>query len=1117
MEKILHYILKNRLVVFLLFGSLAAAGFFALTRVPVDALPDLGENQVIVFTDWPGRTPKDVENQITFPLSTALQGISGVKDIRGQSGFGFSMLYVIFRDDVDFYFARTRVLEKLNSVGEILPEGVVPTLGPDGTGLGQIFWYTLEGGGLDLQELRSLQDWYVRYGLASVEGVAEVASVGGFVKQYQINVDPAKVFAYGLKNSEIVMAVENSNQDVGAKVVEMNGMEYLIRGAGFLQSEQDLEKIVVGEREGAPLRLRDVAQITLGPDFRRGVLNKDGAEAVGGVVIMRYRENPQAVIQRVKAKIQELSAGLPEGVTIQPFYDRTGLVQETTNTLLEAISVEMLITIGVILVFSLPFTHSLMITLSLPISVLLSFLLMYLFKVDMHLMSLTGIIIAIGTIVDMAIVITENIHRTVYSQGDPRGHAPVLTQTLVHRGAHEVARAVTGAVMTTMVPFLAILVLDGQSARLFHPVVWTKTFVLFGSLVSAIFLMPPLYLEVHHLENRLRRFDWKSRAGRIWKILGLVGIISAVAYLGILTVAALGGDASSPVFSLAQWAAGNWLMILFSLVFLALVRLLAVNAQRIIRTVIPWALAHKWVLAVPAAVFLLSIYLLTFRIQNEFRPPLDEGSFLFMPVLLPSASLNQVNQVLETQNRILKTFPEVEHAVGKLGRIESATDPADITMIETIVSLKPRSTWRPGVTMESLRKEMDAALKIPGVGNIWTQPIQNRVDMLSTGIRTAVGIKVFGKDLQEIEKLSLEIERSLEGVPGLQSSYVERVIGKPYIEYILDREALGWFGLSVAEVQDILETALGGENLTTVYEGRERYPVRIRYQQDTRDSLEGLKNLLVVTPKGERVPISRLAEVRLSLGPAMINSENGLLRGVVYINLTPETGPLDFVREADKVIREKVLFPKGYYHQFAGDFQNQVRANELMQWILPLCLLAIFLIIYLGFGSLPQTFFVFLAIPVSLSGGVLLLFLLGYKMSIAVAVGFIALFGVAVDDGILLTTYVNQMREGRVLRTLADVRALVTDASAQRIRPLLMTTATTILALVPVLWATGRGSEIIRPMSVPSIGGMTIELISIVIVPVLNSWMLEHRLKKELKRSSDTAVLPERTAAVELE
>jgi len=1111
MKQLIRYCMEHRLLVFIVFAALAVAGIRSFSAVPIDAIPDLGENQVIVYADWPGRTPKDIEDQVTFPLSTALQGINGVKQIRGQSGFGFSMIYVIFRDDVDFYFARTRILERLNSAAASLPSGVIPTLGPDGTGLGQVFWYTVEGEGHNLQELRSIQDWYVRYALASVEGVAEVASVGGYVKQYQIDVDPSRIYAYGLKVSDVVMAVENGNRDVGAKVVELNGMEFLIRGAGFIKSVGDIESIVVGSFDGTPIRVKDIATVGIGPDFRRGALNKNGAEATGGVVIMRYKENPKDVIDRVKAKILEIEGGLPAGVRIVPFYDRTGLIEETLGTLKEAIVVEILITVAVILVFALPFTMSLMISLTLPFSVLIAFILMRLFKVDIHSMSLAGIIIAIGTIVDMGIVITENIHRHV-TTGQKDRHPDTLPSLkedaeFIHRGAAEVAGAVFGAILTTLVPFLAIFALQGQSARLFHPVAYTKTFVLVGSFVTSLLLLPPLYYEFHALRFRyetagdgpiaaIRRFF--SGKGRILKVAGALGILAGVAFIAMRLAWLYGLLGASPWKVAKVWIADNAMMLAFSGFFLLLCYILARNAERMIRAVIPWGLRNKWILVVPALLFAGSVYLLTSRLQNEFRPPLDEGSLLFMPVLLPSASLTQVEEVLKQQNAIIASFPEVDQAVGKLGRIESATDPADITMIETIITLKPKDEWRPGMTLARLRTELDAALRFPGVGNIWTQPIQNRIDMLSSGIRTAVGIKVFGTDLAAIEALALEIEEAIQDVPGLSSSYTERLVGKPYVEYLIKRDELARFGLSIEDVQQVIETAIGGQNLTTTVEGRERYPIRVRYLREHRDSLETLASILIVTSAGERLPISRLADIQVSMGPAMINSENGLLRGIIYVTLDEKTGPVDFVAMAEKAIAGRVSLPQAYYYRFAGDFENQVKASASLRVIFPMVLLLIFLIIYFGFNSLPQTFIIFLALPVALSGGVILLYFLGYKMSVAVAVGFIALFGIAVDDGILLTTYINQLKSKRTLRSKEDIHRLITDASAQRIRPLLMTTTTTILALVPILWSSGRGSEILRPMSVPSIGGMVFELATILVVPLLNSLLLEKKLLRTL-------------------
>lgn len=1084
--------IENRLITYLLFGLLIALGALSLKAVPVDAIPDIGENQVIVFADWPGRSPKDMENQVTFPLSTTLQGVPGVKEIRSQSAFGFSMIYIIFHDYIDFYFARSRVLEKLNYAQTLLPSGVVPVLGPDATGLGQVFWYTVESSQHNLQELRSIQDWYIKYALASVEGVSEVASVGGFVKQYQIEIDPNRLYAYNLTVSQIIRAVRESNLDVGAKLIEANGMEFLVRGVGFIKSVQDLETIVLGEYQGVPVRVTDVGRVMIGPEFRQGVLDKQGQEAVGGVVIMRYRENPREVIQKVKQKIKEISQGLPDGVEIKPFYDRSVLIKETQATLTQAVILEILITIAVILAFLLPFRMSLIISLSLPVAVLFSFLLMRTFGIEAHIMSLAGIIIAIGTIVDMGIVMTENIHRHI--QEDRTGKKDLPHQiSLVRSGTAEVAGAVAGAVATTIIPFLAILVLEGQSAKLFHPVVYTKTFVLAGSLLAALFLLPALYIDlVLRRGNKLpgKIFHFFSRK-RLLAFLG-AGAGTAVLVERVLTLTRVvpGWDWNR----LGQWISLNLGMLVFSLVFITVIALLSKKIPDFVSRIVSWSLGHKWVLAVPASVLIFSLLLLVFRIQNEFRPPLNEGSLLFMPVLLPSASLSQTHEVLRRQNQIIQSFPEVASVVGKLGRIDSATDPAPVQMIETIITLKPVEKWRKGMTREKLINEMNHALQIPGVGNIWTQPIQNRIDMLSTGIRTPVGIKVFGPDLEMIEKIALDLEKLVSTVPGYSDSYTERIVGKPYLEYIINRENIARFGLSVQEVQAFIQTAIGGDNLTMTIEGRERYPVRLRYMREYRDSIEALKRILVITPQGEKVPLSRLAEITNVMGPGMINSEDGILRGIIYLNLRQGYGPVDFVRNAEQLIKQKFTMPKGYYYQFAGDYQNQIQAFNRMRLILPLCLLGIFLIMYFSFRSVPQALIVFLAIPITLSGGIILLWMMNAKMSIAVAVGFIALFGIAVDDGIVLTTYINQKKKEKFPAHPADVDRLILDAVRQRARPLFMTTVTTIMALVPVLWSSGRGSEILKPMAIPSIGGMMIELITIIVVPLLNSMLLKKGL-----------------------
>jgi Cu(I)/Ag(I) efflux system membrane protein CusA/SilA len=1092
LSKAIKYFIENRLLAYILFITIIAFGIYAMKNLPVDAIPDLGENQVIVYADWQGRSPRDVEDQITFPLSSALQGIAGVKEIRAQSAFGFSMVYVIFEDNVDFYFARTRVLEKLNYASTYLPPNVVPVLGPDATGLGQVFWYTVEGKGYSLQELRSVQDWYIKYALQAVPGVSEVASIGGFVKQYQIDIDPNKLFAYEIPHSKVISAVRDANIDVGAKVVEASGMEFIIRGVGFIKSLDDIENIVISSYNGIPVRMRDIAVVQMGPEFRRGVLDKGGTEVVGGVVVMRYRENPAQVIDSVKQKIEEISPGLPEGVEIIPFYDRTTLINATMNTLTEAIIIQIIITIGVILAFALPFKMSIIISLTLPVSVLFSFILMRLFNIEVHIMSLVGIIIAVGTIVDMGIIMTENIHRKLETSPDNKNRKEIL-----FKGAVEVGGAILGAISTTIIPFLAILVLDGQSAKLFHPVVFTKTFVLTGSLFTAIFLLPLLYYELiakrkDKPKGKLLRFIGVKK----WRIIAIIPAIALLLVLieRLLTVTNLTSGINW--LSILEWLWDRKWMLFFSILFLVIVSFLARHIRNFAVRAIDWGFKHRWFLIVPLLVFLFSMYLLAFRIQNEFRPPLEEGSFLFMPVLLPSASLTQAHEVLRIQNEIIAEFPEVESVVGKIGRADTATDPAPITMVETIINLKPRKEWRKGMTKEQLLHDLNFELSIPGVGNIWTQPIQNRIDMLSTGIQTPVGIKIFGEDLEVIEQLALQVERIVRDVPGYRDSYAERIIGKPYIEYILNREEIARFGLRIAEVQQVIETAIGGENLTMTVEGRERYPVRVRYMRDYRDSIEALENILIVTPSGEKLTLARLADIHIIMGPSMINSENGILRGIVFLNLTPGTGPVDFVERASRLLDEKLEFPRGYYYEFSGDYENQIRAYDKLKFILPLCFAGIFLILFMQFKSVPQTIFVLLAIPVTLSGGVILLWLMDFKMSIAVAVGFIALFGIAVDDGIVITTYINQLKEESPLSSVEEIRKTILGAVSMRIRPMFMTTVTTILALLPVLWTDGQGSEIIRPMAVPSIGGMTIGILTLFVVPLLNSWILESRLKK---------------------
>ncbi|MBU2568253.1 MAG: CusA/CzcA family heavy metal efflux RND transporter [Elusimicrobia bacterium] len=1026
-NKLIEWCLKNRFVVLVFTGVVIVWGIYAINRVPVDAIPDIGENQQIIFVDWPGRDAQTIEDQITYPLTTRLFGIPGVKTVRASSAFGFSMVYVIFNDRVDFYWGRSRILEKLQQAQQFLPQGVIPVLGPDATGLGQVYWYTVEGEGYSLQELRSLQDWYIRYQLNSVEGVSEVASVGGFVKQYQIDIDPNKLLIYGVQLGEVFNAVRNSNIDVGAKVVEKGGMEFIVRGVGFIKKIEDIDNIVVGSYKGTPVYVKNIATVQLGPEFRRGVLDKAGREAVGGVVIVRYKENPLAVIIRVKQRIKELELGLPQGVKIVPFYDRTELIKNTINTLRDTLILEIIITIIVVFFFLRHFMSNLIVSFTLPLAVLVSFIVMYYLKVDSNIMSLSGIAIAIGTLVDMGIIIVENSYRHLVLDGGKRPRLEVIFEA-----AKEVGSAVITAILTTVVSFFPVFALESQEGKLFGPLAYTKTFALLAAVFIALTLTPVLCYYL--LKGRLLPVE-ENPAGRV----------------------------------------------------------LVKYYEKILR----WVLANrKKFLLIPAAVLAVSLFIAT-RIGREFMPPFDEGTILFMPVVSPSVSLTEAQRIMQIQNRIIKAFPEVDSVVGKSGRAETATDPAPVEMFETIINLKPKSKWRKGVTKEKLIHDMDAALKFPGVANIWTQPIVNRIDMLATGIRTPVGVKIFGSDLKELERIADEIKRIVQGVKGAEDLYAERITGKPYLEIIPDRQQIARYNLTMRDVQDVIEMAIGGENLTTTVEGRERYPVRVRYLRELRDSPEKIRRVLVPTPAGNQVPLGQVAEIRLTEGPAMISSENGMLRAYVLMNVRGRD-MVGFVEEASKIVAEKIAgkLPAGYSIQWSGQFENQVRAKKKLSVLVPISLFINYMIIFMCFKSHRKSLTIFAAIPVSLSGGILLLAIYGYNFSVAVWVGFIALFGIAVDDGVLITTYLDQVFTERKPKTKQEVIEATVHAGKARIRPAFMTSVTTILALLPIFIFGGTGIEIIRPMAIPSFGGMTLAAITWFIIPTIYSWFEERKINK---------------------
>ena len=1279
--RLIAFCLRQRLVVVLLtlgvvaWGVMVApfdwkVGWIPRDPVPVDAIPDIGENQQIVFTEWMGRSPQDMEDQVTYPLTVALLGIPGVKTVRSYSMFGFSTIYIIFNEDAEFYWSRSRVLEKLSSLPTgALPAGVQPMLGPDATALGQVFWYTLEGrdeegrpaGGWSLEELRSIQDWYVRYALLGVDGVSEAASVGGFVREYQIDVDPAALKAHGVTLAQVFDAARMSNLDVGARTMEINNVEYLIRGVGFVKDVADIEQAVVAARDNTPIRVGDVARVEAGPALRRGVLDKDGTEAVGGVVVVRYGENPLAAIERVKATIERIAPGLPSKtledgrvskVTVVPFYDRTGLIQETLGTLDTALVQEILITVIVVMVMIMHFKSSLIVSSLLPLAVLMCFIAMKQFGVDANIVALSGIAIAIGTMVDMGIIIIENIVSHLRKAGTEENRLEVI-----FRATQEVGGAVLTAVSTTIISFLPVFAMEGAEGKLFKPLAFTKTFALGASIVVALTILPTLAaLLFGTQENAVRRRAWTRSA-----LLAVAGIALAVFvrwWLGVFVLYA----AAKP--HVAARLPGSWSALLDRLETLAVVLVVAVALaeswlplgpekggpgnllfvlaviggllglfalfQRIYPALLGWCLEHKLLfLTFPSLLCVLGLFVwlgvprltawLPAQIRSsapvvglahafpglgkEFMPQLDEGAFLYMPTTMPHASIGQVREILAMQDMALNAIPEVSSAVGKLGRAETPLDPAPVSMIETVITYhpefltdasgqrmrfrfhargrdvfrneegdpvaapdglpytvqgrfvrdekgnlipdeegKPFRLWRPRLDPElnSGRKawpgirspqdiwdEITAAAEMPGVtGAPLLQPIAARIVMLQSGMRAPMGVKIKGPSLEVIEETGLRLERLLKEVPSIQSEAViaDRIVGKPYLEIVIDREAIARYGIMLAQVQEVIETAVGGKSAGTTVEGRERYAVRVRYLRELRDSIDSLGQILVAAPgMAQQIPLSQLAHIRYVRGPQMIKSEDTFLVGYVLFDKREGFAEVDVVEQAQALLAEKSAsgefdIPSGVSIEFAGSYQNQIRAQKKLAVILPLALLAIMVILYLQFHSMSTTLMVFTGIFVAWSGGFVMIWLYNQpwfldfsvfgtsmrdlfqvrtiNLSVAVWVGFLALFGIATDDGVLMATYLDDSRASRPKDTVRSIRRAVVEGATRRIRPALMTSATTILALLPVLTSTGRGSDIMAPMAIPSFGGMTFAMLTVFVVPVLYSAVEEFQARR---------------------
>jgi Cu(I)/Ag(I) efflux system membrane protein CusA/SilA len=1159
LNRFIKYFLDNRLLVVLLLVIIIVwgisvspfdreEGFLPRDPVPVDAIPDIGENQQIVATEWMGRSPKDIQEQVTYPLSTSLLGIPGVKTIRSTSMFGMSFIYIIFDDNIEFYWSRSRILEKLNSLPSgTLPEGVQPALGPDATALGQVFWYTLEGrnpqtgepsGGWDPDELRTLQDFYVKYSLASAEGVSEVASIGGFVKEYQVEINPDAMRAFGVSVMDVMMAIQKSNLDIGAETIEMNRAEYLVRGLGYIKSISDLEEAVITVRNGAPVRIKEVAFVNIGPATRRGGLDKEGVEAVGGVVVARYGSNPMQVIDNIKDKMKELESGLPQKtladgtiskVTVVPFYDRSGLIRETIGTLETALSHEILICIIVVIVLVFNLRASVIISSILPIAVLATFIIMRYTDVNANIVALSGIAIAIGIMVDVGVVLVESIIRNrKQSECPPRGKVFI---ELICQSVKEVSGALSTGMLTTVVSFLPVFVMQGQEGKLFGPLAYTKTFALISAFLLGFALLPTLAYWIFslHKPERLTKFLKKLRIsigikspGNVRKILNIIILLLVIAYLTGHWL---------PVGIKAGFII-NFLFVIFTIgIILALLWVLVVYYERILR----WCLANRWKFILIPVLILVFGFWIWRNMGKEFMPSLNEGSFLLMPTSMPHTGIEQNLELIETLDKRISSIPEVEITVGKWGRVNSALDPAPVQMFENTIIIKPEYIETDGVSVrqwrdhikrpEDIWQEIVNVSHLPGLtSSPKLQPIEARLVMLSTGMRAPMGLKVSGPDLESIEQGGKLLEAALKEIPAILPSTVfyDRAVGASYMEIKLNRKNMARYGITIADLQEVIEAAIGGMKLTVTVEGRERFPVRLRYPRELRDDPDALSRLIIPAASGAQIPLSAVAEIGYTKGAQMIQSENTFLTGYVIFDKKQGYAEVDVVEEADRWLKEKINagklhLPKGVSYKFAGNYEQQQRAAKRLLVVIPVSLLSILLILYFRFRSITASFIHFSGVFVAFAGGFILLWLYAQpwflnfsfggenlreifqihpvNLSIAVWVGFIALFGIATDDGVLMGTYIHDTFLKRNPCTKEEIREAVVSAGLKRVRPAAMTTATALIALLPVLTSTGKGADIMIPMAIPTFGGMLIQSMTMFIVPVLQCWWRELRVK----------------------
>lgn len=1240
-KKIIHYFLENRVITLLLLGVIIAWGvstspfnwrqdIIPRDPVPVDAIPDIGDNQQIIATEWMGRSPKDIQDQITYPLTTSLLGIPGVKTVRSTSMFGMSFIYIIFDDDVEYYWSRSRILEKLNSLpAGMLPQGVQPALGPDATALGQIFWYTLEGrdpatgkptGGWNPEELRSIQDFYVKYGLASAEGIAEVASVGGYVKEYQIELNPESMKSFNLSVMEIMDAIKKSNLDIGAETMEINKVEYLIRGLGYLKSTDDLKQAVITVRNGVPVRLSDVAFITTGPAPRRGGLDKEGVDAVGGVVVARYGSNPLEVINNAKAKIKELESGMPQKVladgtvskvTVVPFYDRTGLIRETIGTLETSLSHEILITIIVIIVLVFNLRASVVIAGMLPIGVLATFVIMRYTGVQANIVALSGIAIAIGVMVDVGVVFVESIIRYMEmpeNQGIRQGKAFVA---LIHKAVSEVSGAISTGMATTIVSFLPVFAMQAQEGKLFAPLAYTKTFALLAAFFLGLTLLPTLayYAFSFRIDSKRVR-----DAANILLIVGGIGVAVVTGMVSVLALTLIGtnnllsryyrnpklqnriaivialitaiyllGEAWLPMGP-QQGLSLNLLFVAGCIAFiLGILWLLVIYYERILR----WCLANRLkFMMIPAVTVVFGLFV-WLGIGQEFMPALNEGSFLLMPTTMPHTGISQNLEYIGKLDKRITAIPEVENTIGKWGRVNSALDPAPVQMFENTINYRSEylldqegkrmrfkvddngaymlnnglvynpehgfrlipadsliadkngayfRQWRPEIkNTDDIWQEIVNVSHMPGVTSApKLQPIEARLVMLSTGMRAPMGIRISGPDLESIETAGRELEQALKEVSSVipSSVFYDRAVGAPYLEVKPDREKMARYGVKIADFQEILEAAVGGMSLTTTVEGRERYAVRLRYARELRDTPEELGNMLVPTASGQQVPMKELAVISYSKGAQMIQSENTFLVGNIIFDKVAGKAEVDVVHEADRYLQDKITsgelrLPKSVSFRFAGNYEQQERAAKRLMIVVPIALILVLLLLYFQFRTVTASLIHFSGVFVAFAGGFILLWLYGQpwfmnfdiaganlrdlfqihpvNLSVAIWVGFIALFGVATDDGVLMGTYIHDVFLARNPQTRTEIREAVVEAGLKRVRPAAMTTATTLIALLPVLTSTGKGSDIMIPMAIPTFGGMLIQSMTMFVVPVFQCWWREHAIRKTDKNQLKTA------------